>query len=336
MTTRALMALLLALLALAGCGQTTETREPDVVISGDGPTTAPEQDEEDDSGVEIAVVTHGEASDPFWQIVRNGVEAAARDERVAAPYRSPDSFSVERMRRLINDAVDSRPDALVVSIPNSDVIPAVRRAVLAGIPVVSINTGSDVFRRVGAIAHIGQPEEEAGYQAGKRLAAAGGTRSLCVNQEVGNVGLDLRCRGFARAMREAGGSSNVVAIDAEQRNASQRRLSDAVTQRRANGVLTLSSTGAEIAVQALRLRPGFRMATFDLSPEVLSAVERGRLEFAVDQQPYLQGYLSVLFLSQRIRMKLFPADGEVFPTGPRFVTRKDAAQVERLSRRGVR
>jgi len=333
---RAAVALILALLVLAGCGQTTEIREPDVVISGDGPAATPSADMEDEAGIEIAVVTHGEASDPFWQIVRNGVQAAEREADVRAPYRSPDSFSVERMRQLINDAVDRRPDALVVSIPNSDVIPAIRRAVLDGIPVVSINSGSDVFRRVGAIAHIGQPEEEAGYQAGKRLAAAGGTRSLCVNQEVGNVGLDLRCRGFARAMREAGGSSNVVAIDAEQRNASQRRLSDAVAQRQANGVLTLSSGGAEIAVQALRLRAGFKMATFDLSSDVLTAVERGRLEFAVDQQPYLQGYLSVLFLAQRIRNGLFPAEGKVFPTGPNFVTRENAAQVERLTRRGIR
>ena len=329
----ALLALLLAAL-VAGCGETSTIREPDITISGERPGAA--QPRRPNAGIEIAVVTHGEASNPFWQVVRNGAEAAARGADVSAPYRSPDSFSVERMRRLINDAVDRKPDGLVVSIPGPEVIPAIRRAVLAGIPVVSINSGSDVFARMGVLAHVGQPEEEAGYQAGRRLADAGGARVLCVNHEVGNAGMDQRCRGIARALRESGGAASVVAIDTDDRNAAQKRLSEAVARRRADGVLTLSAEGAEIAVQALRLRAGFRMATFDLSPDVLTAVERGRLEFAVDQQPYLQGSLAVSFLAQRVRYGLFPAEGEVFPTGPRFVTREDARAVQRLARQGIR
>ena len=120
---------------------------------------------------------------------------------------------VERMKAMIDQAIATRPDGLVVSIPELGLAPAIRRAVRAGIPVVSINSGSDVYRRLGVLAHIGQPEERAGLEAGRRLAAAGVHRVLCVNQQIGNQGLDARCRGLARAMRAAGASSRVLGVD---------------------------------------------------------------------------------------------------------------------------
>ena len=206
-----LLACLLAALILAGCGGTRETREPDVVVKGSATPAAEEEDSEGGGGpVSIWVVTHGQASSAFWTIVRNGVDAASRQTAVQVTYRSPDVYDVGTMRDLIDDAVAAKPDGLVVSIPSEELAPAIRRAVKAGIPVVSINSGSDIARRIGTLAHIGQPEEKAGYQAGRRLARAGASDALCVNQEVGNVGLDRRCAGFARAMREAGGSSRVV------------------------------------------------------------------------------------------------------------------------------
>jgi simple sugar transport system substrate-binding protein len=145
---------------LAGCGGTTVVHEPTVVVTpGQSPSEAPQA--RPSGGVRIAVVTHGQASSPFWAIVRTGVEAAARQMDVVVNYRAPDVYSLERMKAMIDQAVATKPDGLVVSIPEAGLGPAIRRAVRAGIPVVSINSGSDVYRRFGVLAHVGQPEERA-------------------------------------------------------------------------------------------------------------------------------------------------------------------------------
>jgi simple sugar transport system substrate-binding protein len=257
---------------------------------------------------------------------------------VVVSYRAPDVYSVARMETMIDQAVASRPDGLVVSIPEPGVAPAIRRAVRAGIPVVSINSGSDVSRRLGVLAHVGQPEERAGFDAGRRLAEAGVRRALCVNQQAGNQGLDARCRGLARAMRAAGGSARVLGID-DQSAATPRRIADAVRSGRVDGLLALNSTGGMLAVKGVHQldRPEtVKVATFDLGPDVLKAVQRHELLFAVDQQAYLQGYLPIVLLTQRARYGLFPARGDLVPTGPNFVTAREAGKAIELSKRSIR
>ena len=245
------LAALALLVALPGCGGTTHVRERTVVVtpsqSGEVPRTSPRPS----GGVRIAVVTHGQASSPFWAIVRNGVEAAARQMDVVVDYRAPDVYSLQRMEALIDQAVASHPDGLVVSIPEPGLAPAIRRAVKAGIPVVSINSGSDVYRRLGVLAHVGQPEERAGFESGKRMAAAGVRSVLCVNQQIGNQGLDARCRGLARAMRAAGGRSRVLGVD-DQSPATPRKIADAVRSERIDGILALNATSGIEAVKGAR------------------------------------------------------------------------------------
>jgi simple sugar transport system substrate-binding protein len=334
---RALALAAAAVLLLAACGGTTVVREPPVVVA-DQPRPAGQRPGGD--AVRIAVVTHGQASSPFWAIVRNGVEAAARQMDVVLQYRAPDIYSLQRMKELVDQAVARRPDGLVVSLPEPGLGPAIRRAVRAGIPTVTINSGSEQAKRLGVLAHVGQPEERAGRQAGERLVAAGVRRVLCVNQQVGNLGLDARCRGLARAMRAAGGFARVLGVD-DQDPATPGRITEAVRRYRVDGVLCLNSTSAGQAIQAVRALDGVqaravKVATFDLGPEVLAAVRRGQLLFAVDQQPYLQGYLPVVLLAQHARFGLFPARGDVIPTGPSFVTKAEAGKALELSGRSIR
>jgi simple sugar transport system substrate-binding protein len=330
------LAAIALLLVLAGCGKTTTVREPAVVVTGGQPAVNPAA--RPGGGVRIEVVTHGQASSPFWAIVRNGVEAAARQMDVVVDYRAPDVYSLPRMETLVDRAVASRPDGLVVSLPEPGLAPAVRRAVRAGIPVVSINSGSDFYKRLGVLAHVGQPEDRAGFQAGQRLVRAGARRALCVNQQIGNQGLDARCRGLERAMRAAGGRSRVFRID-DQSPSTPRRIADAIRSGRIDGVLALNATGGMEAVNAVRRldRPdAVKVATFDLGPEVLNAVKSGQLVFAVDQQAYLQGYLPVVLLAERARYGIFPAQGDVIATGPNFVTARNAGKAIELSRRSIR
>jgi len=285
--------------------------------------------------IRIVVVTHGQASDPFWSVVKNGVDAAQKDMGVTVEYRAPETFDMVRMSQLIDAAVASAPDGLAVSLPDADALgPSIRNAVAAGIPVVSLNSGSDVFETLGVRVHVGQTEYEAGLGGGKRMAAAGVKKAICVNQEVGNVALDLRCKGFADGL---GGEVTVLAVSmdpTEIANAVKAHFSGSPDT---EGVLTLGPSAAEPAMKALEemgLMGSVKMATFDLSPAVLQALVDGKMLFAIDQQQYLQGYLPVVFLTLNARYGLMPAG--VVMTGPGFVTPDNAQQVIDLSKQGIR
>lgn len=288
----------------------------------------------------IVVVTHGQASDPFWSVVANGVNDAARDMRVTVEYQAPGTFDMVAMAQLIDAAVASNPDALVVSLPDADALgPSIEAAVAAGIPVMTINSGSDVAQSLGAMAHVGQTEYEAGYGAGQRMAAAGATNALCVNQEVGNAALDLRCQGFTDAMGEAGGVVNVLAVELSDPTGAQSRIAAALAADPAiDAVFTLGPTGAAPALAALEaegLLGTMKVATFDLSPEVLQAIVDGNMLFAVDQQQYLQGYLPIVYLTLYLENLNTPGQF-LIPTGPGFVTQDTAATVIEYSARGTR
>src|ERR671914_651457 len=166
----------------------------------------------DRSNIRIVVVSHGQASDPFWSVVKNGVDAGARDMGVTVEYQAPSGeFSPVAMAQLIDSAVATNPTGLVVSIPDADSLgPSITKAIDAGIPVISMNSGSDVFKDLGVLAHVGQTEIEAGLGGGERMAAEGVTNAICFNQEVGNVALDLRCEGFTEGIEAGGGTVKVV------------------------------------------------------------------------------------------------------------------------------
>ncbi|RTH02582.1 sugar ABC transporter substrate-binding protein [Thermus scotoductus] len=282
------------------------------------------------------VVTHGQAADPFWSVVKNGVDQAAREMGVRVEYRAPQTFDMVQMARLIDAAVAARPDGLVVSIPDANALGrSIQAAVRAGIPVISINSGADVFKRLGVMVHVGQEEYLAGKGAGERMKALGVKAAVCVNHEVGNVGLDQRCKGFADGL---GGKVEILAVKTdftEARNAIANYL-----QRNPNleGILTLGPVGAEPALQALQQvgRLGrIRFATFDLSTAVLEALEKKQMDFAVDQQQYLQGYLPIVLLTLYKRYGLLPAN-DIILTGPGFVTPENARRVIDLTKKGIR
>src|SRR4051812_34403346 len=188
------------------------------------------QPNKDRSDLRFVVVSHGQASDPFWSVVQNGVNQAAKDMGVQVEYQAPDTFDMVAMSQLIDAAVASNPDGLVVSIPGADALgPSIKAAIAAGIPVILINSGSDVALEFGVLAHIGQTEYEAGVGGGERMAAAGAKNALCVNQEVGNTALDLRCQGFTDAMEKAGGKVQVLAVDLADPTGTKNRVSAALT-----------------------------------------------------------------------------------------------------------
>ena len=320
-----LLLVLVALVSLVACS------------SGDAPAGGASGSQRD---LRFVVVSHGQASDPFWSVVNNGVDAAANDLGVKVEYQAPQTFDMVAMSQLIDAAVASDPDGLVVSIPDADALgPSIEAAVAAGIPVISMNSGYDVAADLGVMVHIGQTEYEAGYGGGQRMAAAGVSKAICVNQEIGNAALDQRCQGFADALAESGIDSSVVAVDlADPTDAQQRVMGTLTADPDVDGILTLGPTGASPTLKGLKdegMLDKVQLATFDLSPEVLEAIRDGEMLFAIDQQQYIQGYLPIVLLTLYSENLNTPGS-DIIMTGPGFVTQETAAQVIDLAEQGTR
>jgi simple sugar transport system substrate-binding protein len=294
----------------------------------------------DRGALRFVVVTHGQASDPYWSVVQNGVNQAAEDMGVQVDYQAPDTFDMVAMAQLIDAAVASQPDGMAISIPDADALgESIQAGVDAGIPMISLDSGSDVAADLGMLTHVGQTEYEAGVGAGQRMGEAGVTTALCVNQEVGNVALDDRCRGFTDGLAESGGTVEVVEVDLNNPTEAQARIEAALSANaQVDGILTLGPTGAAPALEALGgtgQLGQIQLATFDLSPDVLEAIENGDILFAIDSQQYMQGYLPIVLLTLHAT-NLNTIANPVLMTGPGFVTKENAAAVIDLAAAGTR
>jgi simple sugar transport system substrate-binding protein len=286
------------------------------------------------AGPNIIVVSHGQANDPFWSVAKNGVAQAAIDTGANVEYRAPETFDMVAMAQLIDAAVNQEPDGLVVTIPDAAALgPSIKRAVAAGIPVISMNSGSDVYESLGVILHVGQDEYPAGIAAGKKLASMGGNKAICVNHEVGNVALDLRCSGFTEGF---GGNVTVLPTSNDPSEIKAKVKAALESDSSIDTILTLGAgTAGEPAVAALKeIDSNAKLGSFDLSPGFLQSVVDGDAAFGIDQQQYLQGYLPVLFLVQNARYGLMP--GGNVPSGPNLITAEKAATTIAGAKAGVR
>jgi len=284
----------------------------------------------------IIVVSHGQANDPFWSVVKNGVSAAGQDMKVQVDYRAPETFDMVAMGQLIDAAVNQKPAGLVVSIPDASALgPSIQKAVAAGIPVISMNSGSDVSKKLGALLHVGQDEADAGRIAGAKLKEMGGKVGLCVNHEVGNVSLDLRCKGFGEGF---GGKVTVLPVTNDPADVRAKVKAALASDASIDTIVALNaSLSGEPSVAAAKeagKTGSVKVATFDLSANFLKAVAAGEAAFAIDQQQYLQGYLPVVFLALNAKYGLVP--GGNVPSGPNLVTKDKAAQAVELSAKGIR
>ncbi|MDQ3737604.1 MAG: sugar ABC transporter substrate-binding protein [Actinomycetota bacterium] len=291
--------------------------------------------------ISIEVVTHGQASDPFWSVFKNGVDAAAEEMGVSANYSAPDTFDMVAMSQLIDAAVAQEPDGLVVSVPDFPALQdSLAAAAEAGIPIITVNSGSDNYQEIGALTHIGQDETIAGRGAGARMAEEGATKVVCINQEVGNAGLDARCNGAQEAIEEAGGTLEVVQVDLNDAAGAQSSIESTLqADPEIDGVLALGPTGAApalAALQGLNMIGEVQLATFDISTEVIDAIAAGDMSFAIDQQQYLQGYLPIVFLKLNSSNLNTVGGGQPILTGPGFVTAENAEQIKELAAAGTR
>lgn len=282
----------------------------------------------------VAVVTHGSAGDAFWDVVQNGAVAAGEDLGVAVDYQS--DGDPQRQSQLIDAAVNSDVDGIVVSMANPDALEdSLRAAVEAGIPVVTINSGGDRSTGFGAIGHVGQDETVAGRGAGERLASDGARNVLCVVHEAGNIGLEQRCAGAAEGL---GAQLTPLQVDINDLQGAQSTITSQLqTDGSIDGILTLNSAVAGVAADAVAdAGSQARVATFDLDQDVISGIQAGDISFAVDQQQYLQGYLPVSMLKLYAENLNTVGGGQPVLTGPAIVDAENVDEIADLASAGTR
>ena len=287
------------------------------------------------SDLTFSVITHGEG-DTFWAVAKAGAEQAGEDLGVTVNYQESQN-DPQAQAQLIESAITEEVDGIATSVPDPDALTgAIKAATDAGIPVITLNSGADVFQKLGAITHVGQDETIAGEAAGQRLADEGPTKAICIIHEQGNVGLDQRCEGAATGF---GGEIETLQVTGVKDLATtQTEISSALqADDTIDGVLSLNPDIAVAARDAIaESGSDVTVATFDLSPDVIAAIGDGEIVFAVDQQQYLQGYLPVDLLYLYNTNNNTVGGGLPVLTGPGFVDETNAEEVADLAEAGTR
>jgi simple sugar transport system substrate-binding protein len=327
--TAMLVALLLMLAACSGSAEPSSDASAEGGGGGEG----------QQSDLSFGVAVHDNPGESgFWNVVQTGAQHAGEQLGVEVTVQgdADASLQADMVRNYISEGVDG----IVVSLANPDALAApIGEAVAAGIPVITINSGVDQYQELGALTHVGQTETVAGEGAGDRLNEEGLSKVLCIVHEEGNIGLEERCSGLESTFegeveRFNVGSTGVSDVEGTK-SAILNKLTDDDT---VDGMLALNPDIA-VAARDARTEAGrddVALATFDLSPDVLTAIEEGEMLFAVDQQQYLQGYLPIQFLKLYKENLNTVGGGQPVLTGPGFVDQSNAAQVKDLADAGTR
>ncbi|MER5979015.1 substrate-binding domain-containing protein [Streptomyces sp. NPDC001857] len=319
---RAAASAALCLLLIAGCS--------DATASGPDPDTAGRPGDR----IRVALITHGAQGDAFWESVRRGAETAAAKDGVELTYAS--DADAAGQAALVRDAVRDRVDGIAVTLAKPRAMKGpVTEAGAAGIAVVGLNAGIDAWRSAGLLAYFGQDESVAGRAVGDRLDALGRKHALCVIHERGNVALEARCAGVKKAFA---GETEMLYVDGTAPDAMTAAVAARLGQDAS--IDQVVANGAQVALASVKAMKdagsGAEVATFDLDEDLVAAVRDGRVRFAVDQQPWLQGYLAVdaLWLHETNGSVSGGGTAPVL-TGPAFVTKADVADAARYTTAGT-
>ena len=275
------------------------------------------------------MITHTQGTDPFWPVVEKGGRDAAEDVGATLEYNFDVSGDMAAMGKLIEAAAATQPDGIIVSLPDADALgPAIKAAVADGIPIVTINSGLESSKELGALMHVGQPERLAGSAAGERAKAEGVTKGLCLNQEAFNTALVDRCTGYFDGL---GGDLNMIDVSNDPAQIETRTAAALQADPDIDGILAVGPHVCEAALGAVEsVGADLHLACFDLSPGVMDMIQDGKAAFTIDQQQRLQGYMPVIVLHlYNNHAGLLP--GASIPSGPGFVDASNAADVKALA-----
>ena len=284
-------------------------------------------------GERFVLISHAPDSDSWWNTIKNAIKIAGEQMKVTVEYRNPPTGDLADMARIVQQAAASNPDGIIVTIADFDVLSGpVRNAVDKGIPVITINSGTpEQSEKLGALMHVGQPEYAAGFGAGKRAKAKGVKKFLCVNHYITNPASVERCKGYADALGVDLGSQ-MIDSGQDPSEIKNRVIAYLRSNSGTNGILTLGPPSAHpphAALNEIGRAGDIHFGTFDLSGEIAKAIKAGTIAFAIDQQPYLQGYLPVVILTNLARYGVLPSGN--INSGPGFVVKNNIALVEKYA-----
>jgi simple sugar transport system substrate-binding protein len=282
----------------------------------------------------VALITHQAPGDTFWDLVRRGAEAAATKDDIDLQYsHDPDAAA---QAELVRSAVSGKVAGIAVTLADPAVMaPAVQSAIAAGIPVVAVNSGIADWKALGVKEYFGQDETIAGQAAGERFTHEGAQNTVCVIHEPGHVGLEARCDGLARGFK---GRTQKLYVDGVDRGTVKSAVLAKLQQDFSiDHILTLGAPMALAALEAVGEANSYaRVATFDTNAGVVDAIKNGMIEWAIDQQPFLQGYLAVDSLWLYFTNKNVIGGGQPTLTGPSFVDETNINSVADLAEAGTR
>lgn len=316
--------------ALAGCSSTGGKRAEDArkAAAAQGRAAV------DTPRWTFAMVTHSGDGDTFWDIVQNGAKQAAVKDNINFLYAHSDE--AQQQSQLIDSYIAKGVDGLIVTLAKPDAMKAsVEKAVKAGIPVITVNSGAEQSKAFGALTHIGQDETVAGEAVGDELDKRAKKKALCVLHEQGNIGHEQRCAG---AKKTFGGELVNLYVDGTNMPDVKASIEAKLQSDKAiDAVVTLGAPFADAAVQAAESAGSkAEIDTFDLNAKVATALQAGTLGFAVDQQPYLQGYEAVdLLWLYRYNADVL-GGGKPVLTGPQIITKDQAGALKEYAERGTR
>jgi simple sugar transport system substrate-binding protein len=276
------------------------------------------------SGYTFAMITHETPGDTFWDRIKSGANQAAKDTGSTLKYSSDPDATKQAV--LIQNAIDSKVDGIATTLVTPDaLIPTVKKAVAAGIPVDSFNSGTDFYQKAGSIAHFSSDERLAGQQAGAKAKAAGATKILCSIQQTGSVALEDRCAGVKDSFPNTENIQVNGQDDSAVTSAFQAKLAQ---DKDINWIVTLGAAQAVDALKAMdAVKSQAKLGTFDLNKEAAQAVQAGKIQFCIDQQPYLQGYLAVTQLYLYKKNGNILGGGKPSLTGPTFVDKSNVDSI---------
>jgi len=285
------------------------------------------------SGYTIAMITHETPGDTFWDKIKAGAQQAAKDTGVTLKYSNDPDATKQAV--LIQNAIDSKVSGIATTLVTQKALAgSVKAAKDAGIPLVGFNSGIDQYKQLGALMYFGSDENLAGTTAGKRIQAAGAKHPLCVIQAQGSVALEARCAGVKSVLSATENINVNGADDSAVVSTLQAKLAQ---DKSIDYIVTL---GAPIAVDALKAMDqagsGAKLVTFDLNQEAAQDIQDGKIEFSIDQQPYVQGYMAVTSLYLYLKNGNDIGGGNAVLTGPSFVDKTNIATILPFTKNNTR
>jgi simple sugar transport system substrate-binding protein len=287
--------------------------------------------------VKVAVVTHGDTGS-FWSVFKKGVDQAASDLKsrgvtVTQVYANND---VSKQVSGINAAIAAKVNVIATSVPDASALKdPLGTAASKGIEIITVNSGLGAFDSLKTyMVHVGQTEDVAGQGAGKQFNSAGAKNLVVLIHEASNSGLQQRADGAKKTFKGTTKTLVIPNATSDLPGTQQKIKAYFQANKSTDAFLALNP---DVATAAMSAVPGAtKIGTFDLSPGVISAVQSGKILFAIDQQQYLQGYLPVTFAYLFVTNANTVGNGQPVLTGPGIVNKGNASKVAALAKKGTR